>query len=194
MRRPSDRPPAMATGPTDPQPNADGSKNDPRTEPIMKNGSATIIRPEPLPKLYNTPDPQPFASCMPRPKIKAPTNNEIVTGATVPAALSPSADAGIKTIAHKPISRKWAASPITSPRTSACRQTDAKPYWNSKNTTPNKPPRIKSPTPVRPVSRLTNPAINTARLPKRVRLPLSKDNGRRTADGMLAAFDILCSK
>ena len=51
------------------------------TEPMMKNGRATIIRVDPEPNVNRTPAPQPFASCIPKPKMKAPISKDKFTGA-----------------------------------------------------------------------------------------------------------------
>jgi len=50
----------------------------------MKKGNATTILPEPAPNVNNTPEPQPFASCIPKPNISAPRTNDKFTGATLP--------------------------------------------------------------------------------------------------------------
>ena len=51
------------------------------TEPMMKNGRATIIRVDPEPNVNRTPEPHPFASCIPKPKMKAPISKDKFTGA-----------------------------------------------------------------------------------------------------------------
>ena len=58
-----------------------GNINDPMTEPMIKNGRATIIRVDPEPNVNKTPEPHPFASCIPKPKIKAPSRRDKFTGA-----------------------------------------------------------------------------------------------------------------
>ena len=55
--------------------------NVPITEPMRKNGRATIIRVDPEPNVNRTPEPQPFASCIPKPKMKAPISKDKFTGA-----------------------------------------------------------------------------------------------------------------
>ena len=58
-----------------------GSMNVPITEPMIKNGRATIIRVAPEPNVNRTPEPHPFASCIPKPKMKAPISKDKFTGA-----------------------------------------------------------------------------------------------------------------
>ena len=54
------------------------------TEPMMKNSSVTSMRVLPPPTVYSVPEAQPPPSCMPMPKIKAPTTTEVPAGDTRP--------------------------------------------------------------------------------------------------------------
>ena len=73
--------PAIIICPNDITSITKGKINEPITEPMIKNGRATIIRVDPEPNVNKTPEPQPFASCIPKPKIKAPNNKDKFTGA-----------------------------------------------------------------------------------------------------------------
>jgi len=61
---------------------AAGSSREPSTPPPQKNGKATHIRREPCPAATSVPEPHPFASCMPMPKIAAPSTSAVPMGAT----------------------------------------------------------------------------------------------------------------
>ncbi|GAB7537298.1 hypothetical protein BGC_35160 [Burkholderia sp. 3C] len=54
------------------------------TEPTMNASSVTIIRVLPPPTVYSVPEAQPPPSCMPTPKMNAPTITEVPAGDTSP--------------------------------------------------------------------------------------------------------------
>ena len=116
------------TGGSWPNASMSGRISEPINEPRTKKGSATSILPDPPPKLNNTPEPHPLASCMPMPKAKAPTNSETEIGASEPDAFRPHRSAGMTIRAHSAASRKCAAKAMVFPATMKCRQPDAKPY------------------------------------------------------------------
>jgi hypothetical protein len=78
----------------------------PKTEPIIKNGSAISILPEPDPNVNSTPDPHPLASCIPKPNINAPNIREKLTGAILPTIFGFKSISGIKKTEHIAARRK----------------------------------------------------------------------------------------
>ncbi len=59
------------------------------TEPRMKNSKVTSIRALPPPTVNSVPEAQPPPSCMPIPKMKAPTITDVPAGDTSPFTGSP---------------------------------------------------------------------------------------------------------
>ena len=100
----------------------------PGQDPTIKKGSAIIIRPDPAPKLNKTPDPQPFANCMPIPNINEPIKSDIEIGAKDPFASIPQSSEGIKTAAHNAAKLKCATKAAEFPFSRKFRQPEAKPY------------------------------------------------------------------
>ena len=95
---------------------------------MTKKAKATIIWPDPPPKLNSTPDPHAFASCMPMPNIKAPMKSETDTGASDPDGPRPAALTGINISAQTADNRKCRLSELASPVSRNWRQPDEKPY------------------------------------------------------------------
>ena len=111
------------------------------------------------------------------PKMNAPMTSETDTGATEPAAASPSEGAERKTSAQSPISRKCAARPVASPATRKRRHAEAKPYWKPRKTAPSAPPRANSATPRAPVSSTTRTARTSTAVAISTTGPRSGDAG-----------------
>jgi hypothetical protein len=116
----------------------------PITEPTIKAMRVMIMRVLPPPTVYKVPEAQPPPSCMPMPKMKAPTITEVPAGDTRPATGVPNrvpADSAGKNSATPTASMSICAR-RPSPRPSAMktRQADVKPKAAWYRVMPSKAP------------------------------------------------------